>query len=593
MEGKKIFILALLGVVLITAIVLSPVLTNRFVWDDFEYIVRNETLSKKLPEAIKFYFGQNYFVGNYHPLTMIGFSMEYHHAKLNPEFYHKVNWIIHLLNVVLVFWFIYLLSNKRVLVAAAVALLFGIHPMHVESVAWISELKDVLFAFFYLLALIVYLKFHESSGVRKFLWYSLCFIFFVCSLLSKPAAVSFPLTMLVLDYFLGRKFKLSVVAEKIPYFIGSVIIGLITIKAQDTAVNTLEQFSILERFLLSSYAFLFYLYKLLIPINLSVFHPFPARMDGQFPMIFLISPILVVALAFLFVKYFRNNKWIVFGMLFFMVNIVLVLQFITVGMTVTSERYTYLPYLGLFFIIAMWLSEYLDKKTTSTSTRFIVVGTLIILLVAFAVTSYSRAKVWKSNKTLWNDAAKKYPKCAIAHYNIGAYYFKEEINDALALNSFNNTLKYDPGYIKALVNRGILYTRMKEYAKAETDFNRAIELDPTFAETYKNFGVLHNFIGNYEKAISDYTSYLKLEPLNHDIYFGRGMTYYQLKQYQNAADDFSKAIDLESGKSQYWLLKAMSLQALGQKEEAMKSALKAQELGEVLDPVFKSSLNIN
>ncbi len=592
MGNKKLIILTLIGVLILTAIVLSPVLSNRFVWDDFEYIVRNETLAKKFPEAVKYYFDQNYFVGNYHPLTMIGFSMEYNHAKLNPEFYHKVNWLIHLLNVALVFWFIFLLANRKVWVAAVVSLLFGIHPLHVESVAWISELKDVLFAFFYLSGLIVYLYYYNTNGFKKYFLFISCLILFVLSLLSKPAAVSFPLTLMVLDYYLKRKLSFSLVAEKIPFLIGSVILGFITIKAQGTAVSSLEQFNLLERIMLSAYAFLHYFYKLFIPINLSAFHPFPMRTDGQFPLMFLIAPILVIILILLFIKYFRHNRLFVFGLLFFIVNIVLVLQFITVGMTVTSERYTYLPYLGLFFVIAMWLSEYRDKKILSFSARYLALGFVACIIVIFACTSYSRAKVWKSNKTLWADVVKKYPQCATAHYNLGAYYFKEEINDAFALTSFNNTLKHDPRYIKALVNRGIIYTRMKEFAKAEIDFNNAIALDPAFSETYKNYGVLHNFMGNYQKAVEDYNAYLKLEPKSHDIYFGRGMTLYQLKQYQLAADDFSKAIELDQKKSQYWILKSMALQAIGQRDEAIKCALKAQELGEVLDPAYKQTLNI-
>jgi len=590
-DSRKSIIISLVSVLIITAIVLSPVCSNHFAWDDFEYIVRNETLAKKFPEAIRFYFDQNYFVGNYHPLTMMGFSMEYHHAKLNPEFYHKVNWFIHLLNVALVFWFIYLLSSRKVWVAAAVSLLFGIHPLHVESVAWISELKDVLFAFFFISGLITYLYYHNSNGLKKYLLYTCCLILFVLSLLSKPAAVSFPLTLMVIDYYLRRKLNFLLVAEKIPFLIGSVILGLITIEAQDTAVGTMDQFNILERFMLSAYAFLYYIYKLFIPINLSAFHPFPFRIDGQFPWMFQIAPALILFILFFIWKY-RYNRLIVFGILFFTANIVLVLQFMTVGMTVVSERYTYLPYLGLFFIVAMLVSDYLDWKKTTASVRFLSLGSAVCIFLLFSSISYNRTQVWKSNKTLWADAIKKYPRSAIAHYNLGSYYFKEEKNDAQALISFNQTLKFDTTYIKAYVNRGIIYTRMKEYAKAENDFNRAIALDPAFSETYKNYGVLHNFMGNYEKAVDDYTAYLKLEPNSHDIYFGRGMTLYQLKQYQLAANDFNKAIELDAKQSQYWILKSMALQAIGQRDEAIKCALKAQELGEVLDPAYKQTLNI-
>ncbi len=586
------FGLTLMSVAIITALVLSSVTSNKFVWDDAEYIVRNESLKKPFSEAIYYYFDQNFFVGNYHPLTMLGFSLQYKITELNPALYHKINLFIHLLNVTLAFFFTFLLSRRKIWIAASVALLFGIHPMHVESVAWISQFKDVLFGFFYLLGLIIYLIYLDKQNWVKWTFYLLCLIFFVLSLFSKPAAVSFPLSLLAIDFYRERRFTLYSLLEKIPFFIGSVVIGLITIKAQGSAVGAFEDYNLIERIMLSSYALFSYLFNLFFPTHLSALHPFPFRTNGNFPWYYMISPFGLVPLIYLLIKSLRLGRITLFGFLFFFFNTVLVLQFVTVGNALFSERYTYIPYLGLFFTIAMILDQLIQKYFGSFWLKPAVTVSAVIFFIAFAGISYSRTKVWKTDKSLWTDVSKKYPLCAIAHYNLGTYYFKEEKNDAQALISYNKTLSIDTTQIKAFVNRGIIFTRMREMEKAESDFMHAIKLDSNFAETYKNFGILHATVGNYEKSIADYTNYLRILPASPDIYYGRGMTYYQLKRFGEATDDFSKAISYDSLNANYWVLKAMSLQADGKKEEAIPIALKAQNLGETLDPAFKQNLGI-
>ena len=148
------------GIVLLTIISFSPVFNNSFInQDDGIYVYNNTDISKPLPEAITWFFGPHYYSGNYIPLTMIAYSLAYRLGETKPEFYHELSIFFHLANVLLVFWFIYLLSGNKRIVAAIVSLFFGIHPMHVESVAWAAELKDILYAFFYFAGLIVYYKY--------------------------------------------------------------------------------------------------------------------------------------------------------------------------------------------------------------------------------------------------------------------------------------------------------------------------------------------------------------------------------------------------------------------------------------------------
>ena len=222
---QKVNIIYLLVILLISFLAYLPVLHNGFVnWDDDQYIQENWIIHTF---NIKEIF-TGYFMGNYHPLTMLVLAIEYKLFGIAPTGYHLINLLIHLLNIILVYKLIVLLSDKKY-VALIACLLFGIHPIHVESVAWVSELKDLLYAFFFLLSIIYYLKFIKS-GDKIFYFYSL--LLFLPALLSKAMAASLPLAMLLIDYFMGRKINLKNFLEKIPFFIIALIFGVLAIFAR-------------------------------------------------------------------------------------------------------------------------------------------------------------------------------------------------------------------------------------------------------------------------------------------------------------------------------------------------------------------------
>src|SRR6188474_546471 len=203
----------LLLVAILTAVCLWPMLKNEFVnWDDEYYVINNPLLRGPDWKGII----SNQVLGNYHPLTILSYAFNYAVSELDPFSYLLVNYLLHLINTILVFYFIRDISGNNKFIAAFVAIVFGIHPMHVESVAWVAERKDVLYTFFFLLAIIQYWKF-LSNNKRSHFW--ICFIFFILSLLSKPAAIVLPLVLLLLDYWKGRPITFKLVTEKIPFFL--------------------------------------------------------------------------------------------------------------------------------------------------------------------------------------------------------------------------------------------------------------------------------------------------------------------------------------------------------------------------------------
>ena len=226
----KRYYYALFIIAIVTFVVYLPALHNAFVWDDDDYI-KNNPLVRSL--NIKDIFS-NFVMGNYHPLTVLSLALQFKIFELSEAGYHFVNFSIHTLNTILVFYAINLLSGKKG-VALIAAGLFGIHPMHVESVAWICELKDLLYSLFFICSFIYYLKYQDGKNKK---YYTYALIFFLLSLLSKAMAASLPVLLLLADYFRGIKINSKSIAEKIPFFILSIIFGFIAIQAQKTSGAT-------------------------------------------------------------------------------------------------------------------------------------------------------------------------------------------------------------------------------------------------------------------------------------------------------------------------------------------------------------------
>src|ERR1035437_9561955 len=348
------------GIVIVTFISFTPALKNDFTnWDDDHYVSDNHLLAKPTGEAVKYFFS-NFYFSNYIPLTMILYTMEYHATEINPatnqpkpEIFHTTSVVIHCIDVMMVFWFIFLLSGRRLDVATIVALFFGIHPMHVESVAWVAELKDVLYTFFFMGGLIAYYKYIKSGEKKNIMLYLVTFILFILSGLSKPAAVIFPLVLILIDYYAKRKFTIKVWIEKVAMLLVALTLGILTVKAQETeAIAKFEVFTIFQRIMFTSYAFIDYIGKLFLPINLSAVYPYPVKMDGKFPIIFYAAPIISLCLCYGVYRTLKFTRIVAFGFLFYLVSIMLVLQFVSVGIAITADRYSYVPYIGLLFAIA-------------------------------------------------------------------------------------------------------------------------------------------------------------------------------------------------------------------------------------------------
>ncbi len=600
-------LLGLAAILVVAFVSFYPSLNAGFTnWDDLDYVTESPYIVNLNGESIATMFSEE-IASNYHPLTIFSLALNYQMSTLNPASYHWTNLILHLLNVVLVFWFVYLLFDRKIWGALLAAFLFAIHPMHVESVAWVAERKDVLYTFFFVAALITYLNYLKN---KKTAYYLFTLILFVLSCLSKPTAVMLPVILVLLDWYKNRVFSAKVLLEKAPFFALSVLFGVITIMVQsDTAVVVGESdaHNLFERFLFACYGTMMYIVKLFVPTHLSAFHPYPKVLSA----VHYLSPLVVLGLGGLLVWSLRKTKVVAFGLLFYGAMIALTLQFVQVGNAIISDRYTYAAYIGLFLIFGWLLDNFLSKKNISSGMRYGVLGGIAAVGILFCAMTYQRCDVWQNSGNLWTNVIKQYPNSHIAHNQLGNYYFEARRYDE-ALTQLNQAVALKPVYYKARISRGKVFRRMKKYPESLADYNKAIELEPNRDEAYNNRGNIYFETQQYDKALADYQKVTQLNPseskaygntgaiyaqqgkfpqalenLNkaltmnpsyQDAIANRGIVHAQMSNHQAAIQDFNRAIQLNPNKANLYSSRAQSHQALGNVQQAQQDRQRAGQL---------------
>ncbi|HTY13329.1 MAG TPA: tetratricopeptide repeat protein [Candidatus Omnitrophota bacterium] len=605
-----------------TAAAMAPVLFNGFTnWDDQIMITQNAKITSLSPDHLLSFFAAPH-ERLYHPLVLLNYALEYRFFGFNPFVYHLTNYALHLANTVLVFFLIELLGAGA-LVSLLVALCFGIHPMHVESVAWLAERKDVLYSAFYLGALIAYLNSKQGGG-RKFSF--LTMILFVLSLLSKPMALTLPFVLLLLDWYLDKKFDFKRVTEKWSYFILLAVFGAIMVWAHyySQTIEPVPVFTLLNRALFVCYGIVFYLAKLFVPIRLSNYYPLPADPRGVLPVIYYFAPLVLLAMAAGVAFSLKRTRKAAFGAGFFLIAIFPVLQIMPVGVGVLADRYTYISSIGLFYIIidaaVSWWSKRPEFRTAGMVTFVLIAG-------ALAVLSFQRAMVWRDGMSLWNDVLKKYPGCALAYYNRGEEYFLRLRDYDRAYSDFSRAIAADPKYSSAYINRALIRYYRGDVGGSIADYDQAIKIDPTIGEAYGNRGNSYVAKGDTVKALADYELALKYKPDYPETYYNRGNLLARLGRYEEAYadyhkalaqkpdyaaaynnlgnayfragdldrafDSFDKAISSEPGYAEAYYNRAVVLTVRGQYRLALEDARRAAALGYRIDPRYIEKLEQN
>lgn len=573
--GKIILIAALLSAIAAFALYL-PSLGFDFVnWDDQLYVYENPRLQGPgLKWALT-----SVILGTWVPVTFLSLSLDHAIWGLNPLGYHLTNSALHAANVFLVALIAAKLAGTRgfnaktlFIVAISAGLLFGLHPLRVESVAWISERKDVLNAFFFLLAVLSYLGYARNKKASS---YVLTLVFFVLSLLSKPMTVTMPFVLLILDiYPLGRHRNEGLrrlLTEKLPFFLLSLGAVLATMWSQTMAMVPAEELAFGSRLHIAARGYLFYIYKTLVPIDLAPVYPrdFPAGLNGLFALYVL----ALSALTALAIYLRRRSGAFIAAWAYFAVTLLPVIGLVQVGMQAAADRYTYIPGMGIAVLAASgagWLAE--RKKGAFAP----VLAAAISASALLSILALGQISVWKDSFSLWNRQIRLFPDHPYGYVNRGNAYLVQGRLD-LAMEDLS---RITPDTASGFMNRANAYISLGKFDLAIENLDRAIELGPVSTDAYmKRAGALVS-AGRFEEGIADLTFVLAKDPRNKAAYRARGIAHAISGQYGKAVEDFKNAVLLDPGDTSAHIDLGKAYMHMGDSKNSYRSMKRAHDLGD-------------
>ena len=583
----------------ITAACYLPSLSNDLVnWDDDPNITENPNLERIDRESLFniFDLDKGNVIGNYNPLPIFTFYLEkWAVGRINPTLIHFNNLLLHVLTVFFVFR---VLLHMGIGIGGAFVggLLFGIHPMRVESVAWATERKDVLFAVFFFAALMYYVRWikTEDTAKRTALYLGMVLLA-ILSGFSKVQAVTLPLSMLALDYWFRRPINLGLIWEKTPFWIISLLFGLAnlyTLRQAGSIQDDVTHFNFLDRLCIGTYSFSVYLYKLFIPYPMSPLYPYPKPL----PIWVYLSPLLFAAVWYGVYRAWKADRRIwVFGMLFFFFNVMFLLQVLGAGQGFLADRFTYVPYFG-FFAIAAWL--YHTYAWPSALWRPRVNAALGILFAIYAVWTVRQIGIWKNGGTLWTHVMKyENRRNSLPYWNRGQYLRNKEGKYEAALEDYTTAITIEPDNPELTNSRGKTYFDMATSGKykgrereltekALADFTSALskpKIKPkTKAEVLINRGAALSSMGRLEEALADLDAGIALAPDNKNGYLNRSLTHFHLQRYDKAIEDYTKYLELDPYAVNIWYERGMLRRSLNRPDEAIADLNRCLQL----DPNF-------
>jgi tetratricopeptide (TPR) repeat protein len=413
--------------------------------------------------------------------------------------------------------------------------------------------------------------------------------------LSKPAAIILPFVLLLLDYWKGRSFSKETIIEKIPFFLLSVIFGVITVKVQSAdAIAGLDVWPLWARFFFACYTIMIYTIRFIVPYPLSAFHPYPS-LDSLGLSVYL-SPVFIIALATL-LWFKRKNKLFVFSALFFIVNLLLVIQIVSIGLTIVSERYTYIPYIGLAFLAGMSLNKYLNS-----SQAIFIKAIPFAIGIIFGIISFQRTKVWKDSDTLWSNVIKHYPNAATPRASRANYLKtiamlpenKARQNELLqaALMESSEAIRLKPGHVNAYENRQNIYLLLNKDSLALADADMLLRLQPQNSHAFFTKGVAYSKLNKLDSSLMSFDQSLLINPNAHNVLNYRGsLLFNSFQRYNEAINDFSKAIAI-SPQAEYFYHRSLCYYKLGDVAKAQADAMIAIQKGYPVPDSYRSMLQI-
>jgi len=530
----------LLGILTLVVMAFLPCLDNGFTnWDDPDLITENPIIRHLTLDGIREIFTTPVF-NTYSPLVFLSYAVEYHFVGLAPFLYHLNNLILHVLACGLVFWWAWLLS-RRWAVAALTTLVFGLHPLRVESVAWITERKDLLCSVFFLSALVAYVYYRIR---HRPVYYGLSFLGILLSFLAKPQAILFPFLLLLIDAIPFRKLDRVVLWEKVPFAVLSAIFFLMRM-SQASASGELASESVGQtgaHLLTAFYSLAFYLSKIVAPIGLACLYPRPSDLAGAGLWFYRLSPLIVAGLAAGVVVSLRYTRQVLFASLFFLITIAFPLLSGLVSRSVVHDHYTYLPSIGLSLLVSEGVVWFYDRPGPSWWWRrpALLVG-VVVIVVAMGLQTWQRCGVWRDSLSLWTDAARVYPRLFPVQNNLGTALAAQGRLDE-AIGHFQEALRIDPLSDEAHTSLGSALAGKGRTAEAIGHFREALRLNPGNATVHNNLGLALARLDHMDEAMGHFQEALRLQPNMAAAHNTMGVILARQRRFSEAIGHFEEAL---------------------------------------------------
>ncbi|MDD4287301.1 MAG: tetratricopeptide repeat protein [Candidatus Peribacteraceae bacterium] len=562
----------------LTFLVYGSSLTNAFVrWDDGLLIYENPAIRSITPQSLKTIF-TTYDPELYIPLTFLSYQLDYLVGESNATIYHIQNLLWHTLNALLVAWLLQKLT-KRGWLALFGGLLFALHPLHTEAVAWASARKDVLSTFFFLGSLITYLSYRRD---QKHSAYVLSLAAFLFGLLAKVTVITLPVILLLFDVRERRTWDRKMLFEKLPYFALSVLFGVIAFFGK---TGVLASSSLSEKILMAPKSAIFYLEKLFIPIHLSVLYPFVDEVTLAHPGI-LVPFLLFFALILIALISLKWTRDVFFGIAFFLITVSPTLLNFAKGdfFYFASDRYAYVPSIGIFFLVILALGRFCHERL-----KPICIVVACVLLAALGVLATFQSHTWKNSEALFTQALAISPDAYVARVNLGnvqryrgdeeqaiasyrtalivirekgrtgpglnraesktlsnlASAQREQGNFAEARSSYEEALRLNPQNVYALLGLGVVAGQQGNTVLSEQYYRQAILAAPDFAPAQLNLGALLVGLNRLEEGVAAYRTALNLNPFFPQAHYNLGVALTKLDRVDEAEPVYREAIRLQ------------------------------------------------
>ena len=480
-------------------------------FDDHVYVIEKaEVLAGLSAASIRWAFTTT-DAGFWHPLTWISLMIDHEVWGLHPGGYHLTNVLLHLVATLLLFVALHRLTGA-LWKSGFVAALFALHPLHVESVAWIAQRKDVLSGLFWMLSLFLYARYVEKPVLGR---YGLVLLSFSLGLMAKPMVVTLPIMLILLDVWPCRRLSgqswrrnwKRVVGEKIPFLILGAAAGVVTILAEQQvgALKTLAEFSFMSRLSNAVVAYGFYLYKTVWPFHLSVHYPHP----GAWPVwLVALSLAVLTVITFLTIRTFRKYPFLLVGWFWYLIGLLPVIGLLQIGSHAFADRYTYIPLIGVFMALAWGVEAWTHERQG----RALPVSlAAVIMIIVFSVISIQQVGLWRDAETLFRQAAGVTQNNYLAQNNLGAALSRQGRHGE-AVGHFTKALALRPDYREARFNMGEALAGEGRYEEALYHYRRVIDLQPAFAEAHNNMAIVHARMGNLDQALFHFREAIRIRP---------------------------------------------------------------------------------